>query len=80
MADVGEAGDAEDDRCAAEEACGAVIVGVVEGFGGLLLERLRDGEEGVCVGVREGVVDVVGDELLEDGLEVFECTVVEWVD
>lgn len=32
---------------------------VVEGFGGLLLEGVGDGKEGVGVGVGEGVVDVV---------------------
>lgn len=32
---------------------------VVEGFGGLLLEGVGDGKEGIGVGIGEGVVDVV---------------------
>lgn len=58
VADVGETRDAEDYRGAAVEIRGFVWVAVVEGFGGLLFEGFRDGEEGLCVGVGEGVVDV----------------------
>lgn len=56
--DVGEARDAVDDGGAAVEVGGFVGVAVGEGFGGGFGEGVGDGEEGVCVGVGEGVVDV----------------------
>lgn len=57
-ADVGEARDAEDDGGAAVEVRGLVRVAAGESFSGGFFEGVCDGEEGVRVGVGEGVVDV----------------------
>jgi len=78
--DVGKAGDAVDGAGAQVQVRGPLLVAQAERDVGLGREALGDGDEGLRVLDRGAVVDVVGDEVGEDGLKVLVLAVVEGVE
>lgn len=75
---TGEAGDAQDGAGAQIQRRGGGRVGLGQGVG-MGLEGLGDGDEGVGVLGRGAVVDVVRNQVLEDGLKVLVGAVVEGI-